>query len=274
MPTIEENRERWLIYNWSEEGDEWSAEWGGTPYLWYGTIFPRIQAFFPAGSILEIAPGYGRCTQYLLSLCRELTVVDLAEKCINACRERFKTSPYIKYFVNDGKSLDMINNNSIDFVFSWDSLVHAESEVLFSYLKHLATKLKQGGYGFIHHSNIGAFKNPETGELSVENLHWRATSMTAELFREYCNEVGLKCISQEIIGWGGEVLNDCFSLFTREDRKTYHDTEILENKDFMHEAYRLRKIAKLFKPAQMSGRITKSEKSLISKLKKIFVNKR
>jgi 2-polyprenyl-3-methyl-5-hydroxy-6-metoxy-1,4-benzoquinol methylase len=248
MPTVEENRDKWSIYKWSEEGDEWSSEWGGTEYLWYGTIFPRIQAFLPTGNILEIAPGYGRCTQYLLSLCRELTVVDLTENCINACQERFKTSTHIKYFINDGKSLDMINDNSIDFVFSWDSLVHAESDVLFSYLEYLSLKLKPGGFGFLHHSNLGSFKNARTDNLTIENPHWRALSMTAELFREYCKNVGLSCISQEIVNWGERGLQDCFSLFTRESVKTERETVIYENMDFMKEAYRMKKIAELFNP--------------------------
>jgi len=273
MPTIEENRDRWSSYNWPEEGDEWSFHWGGTPYLWYGSVLPRIQAFLPTDSILEIAPGYGRCTQYLLALCKELTVVDLSKNCISACQERFKTSPHIKYSVNDGKSLDMIKDSSIDFVFSWDSLVHAEADVLHSYLRYLSVKLKPGGYGFFHHSHIGAFREPETGKLTVENRHWRATSMTAGLFRGYCSEVGLKCISQEYIGWGGEILSDCFSLFTREAHETYHETVIFENKDFMHEAYRLKNIARLFNPAQMSNRIMKSKETFVSKVMKIFHKK-
>ena len=29
---------------------------------WFGLIFPRIHAFLPTGTILEIAPGFGRWT--------------------------------------------------------------------------------------------------------------------------------------------------------------------------------------------------------------------
>ena len=58
MPTVEQNREMFESFRWSKGGDEWSAEWGGTSYLWHGTIFPRIQAFVPTESILEIAPGF------------------------------------------------------------------------------------------------------------------------------------------------------------------------------------------------------------------------
>ena len=111
----------------------------------------------------------------------------------------------------------MIENDSVDFVFSWDSLVHAESDVIFSYLKQLSKKLKNGGFGFFHHSNLGAFNDLNTGSLRIENPHWRASSVSAELFYNYCFDVGLKCITQEIIPWGGSDLHDCFSLFMKSE---------------------------------------------------------
>ncbi len=271
MGAIDKNRDRWATYEWPERGDEWSFEWGGTPYLWYGTIFPRIQGFLPADSILEIAPGYGRCTQYLLTLCRALTVVDLSERCVKACQERFKASSHIRYVVNDGKSLNMIKSNSIDFVFSWDSLVHAEAEVLHSYLQYLSAILRPGGHGFFHHSHIGCHRDPETGKLTVENRHWRAESMTGGIFRRYCNEVGLRCISQEIIGWGGDTLSDCLSLFKKEAPRTHQDTVIFENRGFMNEAYRLKKIAQLFDPAKISNSGTKSEETIVSSAEPVDV---
>ncbi|MGE0825153.1 MAG: class I SAM-dependent methyltransferase [Candidatus Binatia bacterium] len=249
MATVEENREAWSHWSWSQGGDEWSVAWGGTEYMWWGAIFPRIQAFVPTGSILEIAPGFGRCTHYLQNLCRKLVIVDLTERCIAACRERFAASSHIHYYVNDGKSLKMIADNSIDVVFSWDSLVHAEHDVLQTYLAQLARKLKPDGVGFIHHSNLGAYKDAQTGELRVENPHWRATSMTAKLFEEYCDEVGLQCLAQEVIAWGGTVLNDCFSLFAHKAASFVRPIRVVENKDFScNEINRLATLAKLFNP--------------------------
>jgi len=246
MGTVEENLTTWSQWDWSQNGDEWSSFWGGTEYVWWGTIFPRIQAFVPVESILEIGPGFGRCTQYLQNFCHKLVVVDLAERCITGCRERLTASSHISYFVNDGKSLAMIAENSIDFVFSWDSLVHAESDVLWAYLVQLAAKLKPEGVGFIHHSNLGSYRDGRTGKLSVENHHWRATSMTAQLFAEYCAEVGLQCIAQEVVAWGGTILNDCFSLFTHKKSSFSRPNKIAENGDFDGEIARLSAVARLF----------------------------
>jgi len=215
VPSVEENLFAWTNYNWSEQGDEWSQDWGGTDFLWWRTIYPRIRKFIPTGTILEIAPGYGRCTQFLHRFCKELIIVDLTEKCIDSCRERFKSESHIKYYVNDGKSLDMIPDDSIDFVFSWDSLVHAENDVLESYIRQLSKKLKGNGFGFIHHSNLGSHVNKQNAELSALNQGWRGATMSAELFHEYCENNSMHCIAQEKVNWLCSALIDCMSLFSK-----------------------------------------------------------
>jgi ubiquinone/menaquinone biosynthesis C-methylase UbiE len=244
--SIQKNKVQWSNYDWSQGGDEWSASWGGTEQLWHKTILPRIRRCLPSGHILEIAPGFGRCTQYLVRQCDKLTLVDLTEKCIQAYKQRFSNYPHVHYFVNDGKSLDMIEDNSVDFVFSWDSLVHVEKDVMQSYLHDLSSKLKPGGVGFLHHSNIGAFRDPKTGKLTVKNRHWRGENMSAELFRVYCQEAGLSCLTQEIIAWGDSILNDCFSTFIKKDGIKPDKIIILENPDFMEEAKGLKNLPDIY----------------------------
>src|SRR5262245_2252109 len=89
MPTVEQNRRIWNVRDWTEGGEEWSSAWGDSSAQWQWTIFPRIAAFLPAGTILEIAPGYGRWTHYLKDYCDELIGVDLSRRCVRACQRRF-----------------------------------------------------------------------------------------------------------------------------------------------------------------------------------------
>jgi hypothetical protein len=70
MPTVEQNLQLWnSIYGWTQQGEEWSSAWGGSEAQWLGAIFPRIRAFIPTDSILEIAPGFGRWTNFLKRWC-------------------------------------------------------------------------------------------------------------------------------------------------------------------------------------------------------------
>src|SRR4051812_3157212 len=119
MADVEKNLEVWERgWDWSKGGEEWSESWGGTPLLWYGVLLPRIHRFVPAGRILEIAPGFGRWTQYLKDLCEDLVAVDLTERCIEHCRDRFADEGHMEFHVNDGQSLEMVADGSIDFAFS------------------------------------------------------------------------------------------------------------------------------------------------------------
>jgi SAM-dependent methyltransferase len=134
MATLAENKFVWDgDYDWPQQGDEWSGPWGGPTMQWHAEILPRIHSLIKGKRILEIACGYGRWTQFLIEAAAELTVVDLSQECIEACRARFDGAN-INFHLNDGTSLKIIETNSIDFIFSYDSLVHAELDVIKKYL--------------------------------------------------------------------------------------------------------------------------------------------
>jgi Methyltransferase domain len=239
-------------YDWKDAGEEWSEPWGTSSAQWSGAILPRIADFLPTSAILEIAPGYGRWTQYLKNYCRELSVVDRIDECVEACRRRFASNAHVHCYLNDGRSLPMIPDGSIDFVFSFDSLVHTKRAVVESYLRELGAKLKAGGKGFIHHSNFGQYANslrerlPEALArplIKTKILDWshhRTPDMTADLFRQLCAEHGLYCISQELINWRGRRLIDCFSIFIKSDAAEPKPVRITRNRNFMREAARIR----------------------------------
>jgi ubiquinone/menaquinone biosynthesis C-methylase UbiE len=261
MPTIELNEKHWgRNYAWPEDGDEWSRPWGGTEAQWWWTIVPRIHTYVPVASMLEIAPGFGRWTQYLKELSRDLTVVDLNANCIQKCKERFGSSTNITYHVNDGTSLAMIPDNSIDMVFSFDSLVHVEFPVLEAYVNQLAKKLTPDGVGFFHHSNIGTYssrwkytnripkkiKQYLTKKGILNYYHLRAFSVTAARFEELCNSAGLCCISQEMVNWRQRLLIDVFSVFTHKNSKWVRPNRVIKNYSFMEEAKRIQRLSSLY----------------------------
>jgi SAM-dependent methyltransferase len=123
MASIDENKQVWdTTYDWSQAGDEWSSGWGSPRAQWEGCILPRIFPFL-GGRILEIAPGHGRWTQFLEAQCASLIGIDLASSCVEHCKKRFKDYVNLEFQVNDGLALPMVDDASIDFAFSFDSLV-------------------------------------------------------------------------------------------------------------------------------------------------------
>ena len=92
MPTIQELKDSYDVgghYNWDERGDEWSFEWGGTDMEWYGTLLPRIHAFIPTDSIVEIGCGFGRWTDFLKDACKQLTAIERVGEMRRSMQETF-----------------------------------------------------------------------------------------------------------------------------------------------------------------------------------------
>lgn len=208
---IEEQR-RWNDPEmWTDSGHEWSGSFGSTENLWNTYLFDTLKRFRGL-RILEIAPGHGRITQFLSILTSDLIVVDLNENCISETKKRLGNH-VSKYYVNDGKSLPFIEDNSIDLVFSFDSFVHMHRNVVRNYVSEIKRVLKPYGYGYIHHSNLVMGK-----ELSFQNWAGRA-NMNPYIFKTYVEEENMKIISQIPIkfdslgGWNGE---DTLSLFYKE----------------------------------------------------------
>jgi SAM-dependent methyltransferase len=271
MPDLQQNLATWnSSSSWSARGEEWSGPWGGSELQWWGTLMPRLHAFLPADTVLEIGPGHGRWTHFLKDQARELILVDLAETCIAACRERFAAAHNISFHVNDGRSLPMVRDQSVDVAFSFDSLVHAESDVLAAYTHELARTLKPDGIGFIHHSNMGALRRqaalaravPQrlrpalTTRGAIVNLYaWRAPSPTAEWFAGACARSGLACIGQEKIAWEyGRFLTDVVSLVTPLGSRWARPNLIVENPRFVEQARGLAGAARLYASDSFSRR--------------------
>lgn len=260
MPTIDENKQKWDgKYHWSAKGDNWSRPWGSAQMQWHASILPRIHGFVPAGTILEIAPGFGRWTEYLKDLCDELIAVDLSGRCVDACKERFAGCRGVSFHANDGQSLEMVLDGTIDFAFSFDSLVHAEEDVVKAYVDQLAAKLKPDGVAFLHHSNIGQYRRyfavmrrvPGLRRLlwrvgNVGNTHWRAQSMTAGKLRAFAEAAGLQVMGQELVNWRTAMLTDCFSTFTPEGSVWARQNRLIKNRRFMQEARRVARLAALY----------------------------
>lgn len=185
-------------FDLAESGIEWQ---------WETLIYPNIKDF-NFDICLELAPGHGRNTEKLKQYAKQIHLVDVNESCIEACRSRFGNAEgncQFFYYVNSGYSLEEIGDATMTCIYSWDAVVHFDKLVVRSYVREFARILQSGGYGFIHHSNYGEI-NPSSEWMN--NPGWRS-NMTAKLFLEYCNDVGLKVVKQEIIGQE----RDCITIF-------------------------------------------------------------
>lgn len=238
MPDLEWNSVTWNDpRSWQDGGDGWSDDgwsqgWGGPQPQWYGTIFPRIARWLPVSRLLEIAPGVGRWTQFLLGKTNEYYGVDFSKFCIEQCRKRFAGYNKAQFIQNDGRSLDSIPDNSMDFVFSFDSLVHVELDVITDYCEQISRKLTRcGGVAFIHHSNAlmgvdDEILYPQCG---------RATSVSSAAVKKIIEKAGGRVLIQEEINWQSDKRIDCLTTFCKTTSYIDLQYKFIENNNFMSE---------------------------------------
>jgi hypothetical protein len=154
----------------------------------------------------------------------------------------------------------MVLDASVDFVFSFDSLVHADPNVLGSYMHELSRVLAPNGVAFIHHSNLAEYRSvyPAIWKHRIATrllmmvglvepyLHCRDRDVSASVVARLARDAGLVCIIQELIAWRTRfTLIDCVSTIVTSavgDRCS----RVLRNPHFMKEAAHARRLASLY----------------------------
>jgi len=240
MATLKANKKYYEDYDWSCGGEEWSDPWGGTRSMWLASIFPRISEFLPARTIIEIGAGHGRIARILHAFAtNQLVLFDIVDDCVSMCKKKFASSAKTICLKTNGHALEGIADNSVDFIFSFYSLVGSDNKTITGYLKEFARVLSDDGVAFIHHSNAGMYFDPDNPEPDKRLLllaAYRDMSIDATQVQEIAAGCNLSCIKQECINWDiTEILSDCFSTIVRPTSKWIREPVLLHNPDFQQE---------------------------------------
>jgi SAM-dependent methyltransferase len=185
-------------------------------FQWTNLIYPLIKDM-DFTTVLDLACGHGRNSEYLRTLTNELHLLDINQSCIDVCKERFgteKNGTQFFYHLTNGNDLSAIGDAQLTFVYSWDSMVHFDKLVVRDYVVEIKRILKPGGTAFLHHSNYGAVA-PDSDWAHNSGTR---SDMSAELMRQFAAEAGLEVVTQHLQGrkegWGLDDL-DCVSLLRR-----------------------------------------------------------
>ena len=96
---------------------------------------------------LEIGCGVGRLMKPLATRTARVIGIDLSDCMLDHARQYLADVPNTELYLNDGRSLGMVESNSIDFVYSHLAFQHITLyEVVDDYLAEIARVLKPGGY--------------------------------------------------------------------------------------------------------------------------------
>jgi len=179
--------------------------------------------------VLDFPCGRGRIAEQIIKRYEgnidTLTCCDANSDAVRYCKERL--SKHSNIFFNTNKVHEWqsypleFENSCFSFVYSWDAMVHFSYKWLDFYFNEFHRMLKNGGYVFIHHSNLGA-PSVDIGRSKSEawnlNPHGR-TPVSAQDIRFLAIRCGFKVIEQKVINWIIDDL-DCLTLLKKEEAKS------------------------------------------------------
>lgn len=161
-------------------------------------------------NVIELACGRGRHVEKYIDKALDVTLVDILDKNINFCRDRFHMYDNINYYCNNGFNLEQLPSDRYTALFSYDAVVHFEMMDIYEYLKDIYRVMAKGGRVLIHHSN---YDKDYTASF-INSLHGRSY-MNASIFAYLANRCGFKILEQKLIDWAGIQGLDCVSLLEK-----------------------------------------------------------
>ncbi|TNF58487.1 MAG: class I SAM-dependent methyltransferase [Burkholderiales bacterium] len=181
-------------------------------YFWGNPIFDDLFEKLDLSKVAELACGHGRHSDWIAKHhdLGSLVLVDINKSNIDYCVERFKSTPNVKFIVNEGSDLKGIPDNSLTALFCYDAMVHFEFDDVFSYLIEIYRCLTPNGMALLHHSN----NDKQPGNLYSQNIHWR-NYMSASLFKHMAIRAGLRVLEQRVFDWGDAKDLDCVTLLQK-----------------------------------------------------------
>jgi SAM-dependent methyltransferase/GT2 family glycosyltransferase len=156
--TVIDNLAQWDVRDaWDRDGDEWDgqARSCGIGYeAWKAGMIARYEPFFPrGGTLLEIGPGHGRWSRWLVERAGLLVLCDVSPNCLDACRGRLAGMGRFRGHLSHAADLPADLTGAVDAVWSYDCFVHIAPAECERYLAEIARVLRPGGVAVIHHAD-------------------------------------------------------------------------------------------------------------------------
>jgi SAM-dependent methyltransferase len=161
------NKAIWEAWDWSASGEEWTGSPAWKQALIRGVLQREISA---QQDILEIGPGAGRWTEHLLERAHRYIGVDISSTCVDHCRKRFADNSHATFEVGSGRDLAMVEDSSIDAIWSYDAFVHINAAEVESYVEELRRVLRPGAVAVIHHGGVGGAAGGWRSNLTADSL--------------------------------------------------------------------------------------------------------
>ena len=136
---------------------------------------------------LEIGPGGGRWTRYLLGF-KKLYVVDYHTELLQELKKNFN-KPNMEFIKNNGIDFPGVPEGSIDYLYSFGTFVHLDIPLIEAYLTNMRSILKSDANVVIHYSD----KTKIMGQMNKG-----FSENTPEKMRSMVVDAGYKILEEDL----------------------------------------------------------------------------
>ncbi|HEY4280463.1 MAG TPA: class I SAM-dependent methyltransferase [Conexibacter sp.] len=158
-----------LNQTWSRYAREWDdrpdlnlgvktlgEEWGGAEFA--ERIVTDVAAPYLGDQVdvLEIGCGGGKFSAHLRPRTRHLICADISADMLARTRRHVGEGPDVEYVQLSGRDFAGVPDASVDFIYSYDVLLHLQPQNVFSYLRDARRVLRPGGVFMVHAINLAA----------------------------------------------------------------------------------------------------------------------
>jgi SAM-dependent methyltransferase len=162
------NKKIWESWNWEAGGEEWN----GSDASKMSVVSCVLRPLVPSNSrIVEIGPGGGRWTEYLLERAKNYIGIDISSTCVAHCEKRFAHDSHARFDVGSGRDLRGVENASVDVIWSVDVFVHINLAEAESYAREFVRVLVPGGVAVIHHGAVGGSSGGWRSNMTSSDFH-------------------------------------------------------------------------------------------------------
>jgi len=135
--------------------DLYGLEWGDPetmpPLSYVRDHFLTPYIISPNTTLVEIGPGGGRWTRYMLNA-KQIYAVDYHQDILNELKSNFSKTN-ITYVKNNGDDFPNIKAGSVDFLFSFGTFVHLDIDIIDRYLRNMKPLLHRDSNVVIQYSD-------------------------------------------------------------------------------------------------------------------------
>jgi enamine deaminase RidA (YjgF/YER057c/UK114 family) len=165
----------------------------------------------PEHTAVEIGPGGGRWTRYMLGF-KRLYVVDYYPQLLEEL-QRTLQQPNLTIIKNNGTDFPGIPDESVDFVFTFGTFVHLDAPLIESYLDNLKRIVRPNANLVIHYSD----KNKV---MAQQNISF--SENTPERMRPMVKQAGYQILEEDVTTmWHSSIMRIAKGRSTAATRRSF-----------------------------------------------------